>query len=236
MADKAEVRRLIRDLTDPNKLNSESTVPALIEALSDAGEHRRRYIQTILYGLGVKSPSDLNVSSSEPTMQLSQGEFSPIQGSVGNRGDGPAFNLSLTFSGPGARASQVIKIADEVGPGATASWSASIQPQAPGLSVPLDWELTFDDLNGVGQKLRGTEYIKVSRPEASRSGITVYGDVLGPGATKQGEGVILQKAGTSQPVTPFGFCPSCGESLRLPETPEFCPHCGAALADEGQQP
>lgn len=59
------------------------------------------------------------------------------------------------------------------------------------------------------------------------------GEILGEGATKIGEGALVQRSevGKSEEgeEKPFAKCPYCGEVLNLPKTPKFCPHCGEQL-------
>ena len=125
---------------------------------------------------------------------------------------------------------QGAQLTDELGVGQRADWQLPIAPTHAG-NVPISWELTFTDLNGVSQKATGTEYIQVSRrEEGSPSTTIVAGDYLSPGAAKQGEGVLVQKAGESPEHRPFSYCPSCGERLELPKTASFCPYCGGQLS------
>lgn len=59
------------------------------------------------------------------------------------------------------------------------------------------------------------------------------GEVLGEGATKIGEGALVQRSeiGKSEKreEKPFSKCLFCGEALNLPKTPKFCPFCGEQL-------
>ncbi|MCH8205661.1 MAG: HEAT repeat domain-containing protein [Chloroflexi bacterium] len=255
LGDTSAVPALINALSDSDEhvrraaalalggLGDKSAVPALIKALADSDEDVRGFAAQALERLGVTQRSQITMESftAEPPPMV--GVVSSLAGSVANHGEGPAVNLSLTLSSPALVNEQHTRLAFELGAGESVPWAFSIVPSASG-GVPVSWAITFDDVNGPGQRITGTEHMEVEPASPTtvsvgtvyegpvdHSRTTVEGDVLAAGAIKQGEGVIVDKKEVSQPVGSSGFCPSCGEELTSARAPKFCPGCGEALAD-----
>ena len=214
------------------KVGDQSAVPSLIRAFSDSDEGVREAAAGALGRFGVTEASQLTMASltAEPPPMV--GVIFSLAGSVTNQGEGPAFNVSLTLSSPALAGEQHTELAYEVSTGESVPWAFSIAPTASG-RVPVSWAIAFDDLNGIGQSVAGTEHIEVEAASPTTVSVSYGGDHLETGAMKVEEGVIsiIDRKKMSQPVGPSGKC-SCGRELNLLED-QFCPDCGKSVAVEG---
>ena len=160
-----------------------------------------------------------------PDSVLSVGSPTTLKGRVLNSGEGPAFDVSMSFSAAGLTMAPQSRTAEVLGPGRAIHCQLPVTPSQEG-TASLDWEITYEDNRPGRQRLSGVEYLEVSAEgvpsgtpamtiyegSVDQSQTVVHGDALAPGAVKQGERVVFQK-GVQPPPTP-NFCPHCGKSLR----------------------
>jgi hypothetical protein len=100
-----------------------------------------------------------------------------------------------------------------VNPGELVYFSVEILPRAAG-PVPLQWEIQYyHHLERESLTERGMDRIEVSRLDRSGPSISIGGDVLGAGAIKQGERVIVQRVGSAEVPEALGYCTHCGKAL-----------------------
>ncbi|MEK7280912.1 MAG: HEAT repeat domain-containing protein [Chloroflexota bacterium] len=234
LGDRVAVPRLIKALGDSDggvrsaadsaltKFGYGGAVPHLIKAFDDYRKDVRAAAAEVLRKLGIKEPARLKLDFNKDSWPRA-GEFAPHAIAFSNDGEGPAFDLRLSLAGPAVGRKTSLHFR-ELLPGGKVSSTISVCPEAPGSTVPLHWELTYDDINGPNQKLAGASYIEVAS-RASQPSVNI-GTFVGGSV----DGVVVGKV-NSQQDKPFTICPYCGESLNLPKTPRFCPYCKEKLAE-----
>ena len=149
-------------------LGDKAAAPSLVRYLP----YEDKAARWALKSLGVTNPAEITVVVNQTKAQFTSGGFSSIEGSIANKGKGPAFGVSLSLTGAFARESPKIELPTGIESGESISWRTSIAPKASG-KLPLAWTCRFDDISGVGRGLSGTEYLTVNPPEVSSKAVTI---------------------------------------------------------------
>ena len=133
----------------------------LLEALVDSDESVQAAVLASVRELGLQ-PFDATVTiENEVQSPLDQGGLSQLDVRTMVRG-GHAINLHIVLSGPAAGDVPVRrKLADLAEPDETLPWGATVKPLESG-SVPIHWELTFDDVSGANQSLSGDDFLRLA--------------------------------------------------------------------------
>jgi HEAT repeat protein len=202
-----------------------SAIPALKRrAAEDSQSSIANACQQVVQELGGHKPCQIQMETLFPDSVLSVRSATTLKGRVVNSGEGPAFDVSISFSAAGLATAPQNRTARVLGPGRAIHWQLPVTPDQEG-TASLDWEIEYEDNRPGRQRLSGVEYLEVSAEDVpsgapamtiyegpvDQSRTVVHGDAFAPGAVKQGEGVVFQKG--AQAATP-AFCPHCGESLR----------------------
>ena len=103
-----------------------------------------------------------------------------------------------------------------------------------GKNIPLQWSAVYYSIKGHSE-IKGTLRMEVQDTKTPSITTTTHGDIIQQGGIKQEEGVALVRGANNESSEPiqepksFGFCPNCGEELKVLKTPRFCPHCREQL-------
>jgi len=166
------------------------------------------------------------------------GKWEKLHATVMNAGDSTAKNIKINLSGPVEVGG--VKTIPKLEIGENKEITLGIKPAEHG-NLPFEVSILYMDENDNPFEINDVAYISVAKESETVSvqpksifNIGSIGEILGEGATKIGEGALVQRSkigkGEEKEEKAFTKCPYCGEELNLPKTPKFCPYCGEQLS------
>jgi len=218
--------------------------PALERATEDSDEYVRRLAEEALQKI---TKSDAKLDHKKPELHINiiadtgfkVGMWEKLHATVMNVGEGEAKDIKIRFSGPIEIGG--VKTIPKLESGSKKETIIGIKPTEHG-NVPLNVSISYtNEYGNVPLEINDVAYISVAKESETVSvqpqsifNIGSIGEILGEGATKIGEGALVQRSkigkGEEKEEKAFTKCPYCGEELNLPKTPKFCPYCGEQLS------
>lgn len=162
--------------------------------------------QQVVQELGGHKPCQIQMETPFPDSVLSVRSATTLKGRVVHSGEGPAFDVSISFLAAGLATAPQNRTARVLGPGRAIHWQLPVTPEREG-TASLDWEIEYEDNRPDRQRLSGVEYLEVSAEgvlsgapamtiyegPVDQSRTVVHGDALAPGAVMQGEGACSKR-------------------------------------------